>query len=555
MSTSFIESQIFLAIEATRTVNPMSIRAAAKAYNVPEPTLRGRINGRTQLAMRKPNNMVLSSIEEETLVRYIIDTDARGFAPRILDVEDMANLIVAARTITGPPRRVGTRWAQRFVQRRDELKTRFSRVYDFQRAFCEDFDVMEAWFRLVANMCEQYGISYDDIYNFDETGFMMGVISASMVVTGSERRGKRKKVQPGNREWVTAINCISSDGHSVPPFLIVRGTYHLTNWYTEANLPPSWTIKLTENGWTNNETGLEWLQHFEKHTAGRTKGTHRLLVIDGHASHQSVEFQDFCTAHNIITVCLPPHSSHLTQPLDVGIFGPLKRSYGRQIESFIKSHVNNITKVEFFIAYQAAYNEVFTQQNIQSSFRGAGLCPHDPQAVLSKMDVRVRPETPILPPQPSCDSWTSQTPHNSTEANFQSTLIKNHVVRHESSSPSQIINAIDKLAKYTESNSTEIALLRDEVRNLRTANEALSKRRRAKKKRLQRGGVLNVQDAHDLLAHNGIADEGGEDNGKNGGTGSGRAQGVRRCGVCKQVGHNARTCQVAREISDESGSA
>ena len=45
----------------------------------------------------------------------------------------------------------------------------------------------------------------DDIYNFDETGFMMGIIFAGMVVTTSDSRSKAKLAQPGNREWAIVI--------------------------------------------------------------------------------------------------------------------------------------------------------------------------------------------------------------------------------------------------------------------------------------------------------------------------------------------------------------
>ena len=54
-------------------------------------------------------------------------------------------------------------------------------------------------------MKAKFGILDEDLYNFDETGFMMGQIASTMVVTGTDRNGKRKKVQPGNREWVTVI--------------------------------------------------------------------------------------------------------------------------------------------------------------------------------------------------------------------------------------------------------------------------------------------------------------------------------------------------------------
>ena len=144
-----------------------------------------------------------------------------------------------------------------------------------------------------------------------------------MIVTRAERPGRSKKVQPGNREWAIVIHCINSEGWSLPPFILLKGAYHLSNWYTETNLPVDWAIRTTENGWTDNKTGLEWLKHFNRHTEQRTKGAYRMLVLDGHESHVSAEFDNYCEVNKIVPLCLPPHSSHLTQPLDISCFGPL----------------------------------------------------------------------------------------------------------------------------------------------------------------------------------------------------------------------------------------
>ena len=106
-----------------------------------------------------------NGVEEDILSRHILDLGARGFPPDLSGVEDMANLILASRG----GKRVSKRWAHRFVQRRPELKMRFSRVYDFQKALCENPETIGAWFRLVENMRGKYGIQDCDFYNFDET--------------------------------------------------------------------------------------------------------------------------------------------------------------------------------------------------------------------------------------------------------------------------------------------------------------------------------------------------------------------------------------------------
>ncbi len=63
----------------------------------------------------------------------------------------------------------------------------YTRRYDYQRARCEDPRLIGDWFKLVANVKAKRGIVDDDVFNFDETGFMMGMISKAMVVTSAER--------------------------------------------------------------------------------------------------------------------------------------------------------------------------------------------------------------------------------------------------------------------------------------------------------------------------------------------------------------------------------
>ena len=109
---------------------------------------------------------------------------------------------------------------------------------------------------------------------------------------------------------------------------------------------------------------------------------------------------------------MPPHSSHLLQPLDVGCFSPLKRAYGHQINGLIRDHINHITKLEFLPAFKAAFNASFTKDNICASFRGAGLVPYDPDRVISKLDVKLRTPTP---PTLEVALWESKTPSNARE--------------------------------------------------------------------------------------------------------------------------------------------
>lgn len=508
------------------------------------------MTGRTTRSDKTNGSPTLTLDEEEAIVQYILDLDSRGFSPRRCDVEDMANLLTAKRN----SRRVGKNWTDRFIKRRSELQTRFTRVYDYQRALQEDPNVLNAWFQLIINMRAKYSIQDGDFYNFDETGFMMGMIRAQMVVTRSERVGKAKAIQPGNREWATAICSIAADGYVVPPFLCVAGRFHLAAWYSGGHVPSNWVVKTTPNGWTDHDTGLEWLQHFNRCTKTRQKGLFRMLVLDGHESHINAEFDEYCKANNIIPLCLPAHSSHLTQPLDVGVFSPLKKAYGAEISFLARANITHITKDDFFPAFKLAYQAVFTEQNVKGGFRGSGLVPLDPEAVISKLDIRLRTPSPPETPNQLPRLWTSQTPRTATEAIEQSTLIKNRIVRHHGSSPTPILTSVDQLAKATVAINHQLTLLTGEVKALREANEILSKRRRAKRTRLQDSRPLTGQEASQLLVEKGVVEEEACDKGPEEGSSKRRRRTLRLCSICRKSGHNARTCPEAEDMSTSSES-
>jgi hypothetical protein len=96
--------------------------------------------------------------------------------------------------------------------------------------------------------------------------------------------------------------------------------------------------------------------------------------------------------NNIIFMVLPPHSSHLTQPLDVGVFGPLKTLMASAIEPLISTELHRILKAEWLLAYVKAHDRAFSIRNIQSGFCGTGIMPFNPSKVID----RVRPPPSII---------------------------------------------------------------------------------------------------------------------------------------------------------------
>ena len=122
--------------------------------------------------------------------------------------------------------------------------------------------MISGWFRLLRNIITKYKIQIEDLYNFNEIGFIISIITSSLIITRLDRHKKTKSIQLNNRKWNTIIKCINTSSWCIPPFIIIKDTYHLSNWTTDSGFPNNWVIKLTANGWTNNKTGLNWIKHF-----------------------------------------------------------------------------------------------------------------------------------------------------------------------------------------------------------------------------------------------------------------------------------------------------
>jgi hypothetical protein len=488
-STVKLEDRILLAVKAYQNGQFRSIRAAAAAYDVPHSTLAHRIKGRKARTDIPANCQKLSSLEEASLKKWILDMDERGLPPTHAAVRKMADLLLHERKGEA----VSERWITRFIKRHDELISKYTRKYDYQRAKCEDPEVINQWFNLVQNTIIKYGILEQDIYNFDETGFQMGVASTAKVITASRHRTSRvRAVQPGNREWVTVIESINASGWSLPPMIIFSGKVHQSQWYQD--IDPDWVIGLSDNGWTNNELGLFWLEKiFEKHTATRTLGRYWLLILDGHASHESAEFDLFCKNHQIVPLYMPSHSSDKLQPLDVACFAPLKEAYGAAVMRSIQNGIHHIDKENFLDLYKGS-RKALSSKNIRSGFEASGLVPLNPQRVLDKLTIKniTPPNTAHGPPE---GEWIAKTPYTSTEVQKQMELIKQLVNRNSQSPPTE---AIRQLAKAAETTMHEVILLRHQVIELRAANKRQKQKRAAPRSYIATGGVLTGSEGQQL---------------------------------------------------------
>ncbi|KAM4061557.1 Tc5 transposase DNA-binding domain-containing protein [Hirsutella rhossiliensis] len=216
------EERVLLAVRAYQQGQFESTRKAAAAYDVPQSTVSDRLRGVIRRRDAQVNNLKLTATEETALVQWILSMDERGMPPTVAYTRRMANLLLSERG-KDP---VGENWVRKFVGRHGEIKAKYSRRYDYQRAKCEDPQKIQGWYDRVAATKQTWGILDEDVYNFDETGFQMGVAATA---------------RPGNREWVTVIESINCQGWALPAKVIFQGKLHQASWY-ESGVPDDWHI-------------------------------------------------------------------------------------------------------------------------------------------------------------------------------------------------------------------------------------------------------------------------------------------------------------------------
>ena len=344
-------SDLLISIEERR-----SIRALAASFDVSATTLTNRVMGRsTGRKEANAHKQKFTDGEEYALVAYIRRSDLSGHPLNIQTARETALAILTNRINSAPPTtppsvpHIGYHWLERLLTRYPEVNSAFTRSIDTSRLKAVSLEQLAPWYAEMASLIDQYNHEAANIYNMDETGTALGDTMSTRVLTVIDRvdegeegggkgkgKGKAWKAKPPRGEWITSIECVSATGRVLPPLVIFKGT----SKFNEAWLPSGmrredadirgWAWWASASGWSNAFLGLRWLQDVFQPSTSTTE--RRLLIVDGHGSHVTPDFIGFCIDHLIDLMILPAHTSHVTQPLDVAVFGPLKTAMARETD-------------------------------------------------------------------------------------------------------------------------------------------------------------------------------------------------------------------------------
>lgn len=107
-----------------------------------------------------------------------------------------------------------------------------------------------------------------------------------------------------------------------------------------------------------------------------------LLILDGHASHMSITLIELARTNGVHILCIPSHTSHVLQPLDVGVFKSFKTNFSKACSGYLAKHPGRVITTDIIVSLIAtAWPNSLTPINVMAGFRKSGAFPLNPGAI------------------------------------------------------------------------------------------------------------------------------------------------------------------------------
>ena len=355
--------------------NKMSARKAAEMYGIPRSTLRDRVSGDVLPGAKSGPHTLLTAEEEQQLVWFLCNSAVIGYGRTRKEVLVMVDRDLKSK---GQSRSVTNGWWVSFCRRHPEVSLRTPATISTARAKGSCPEAINQYFDMLQDTLDEYNLHGKPslIYNMDETGFPLDPKPLKIVHVRGEKNPS--SISSGKKSQVTVVGCVSASGQCIPP-MVVWDRKTLSPDLAVGEVPGT-IYGLSKKGWMDSELFHLWFQrHFLRYAPAVRP---LLLLLDGHSSHYCPETIRLAAEENVVIFTLPPNTTHLTQPLDKGVFGPFKGRWKEVCHDFLVSHPGQVvTRYNFSRLFSRAWMESMTCSNIMAGFRKTGVYPLNRNAV------------------------------------------------------------------------------------------------------------------------------------------------------------------------------
>ncbi|KAF6518154.1 hypothetical protein HZS61_002232 [Fusarium oxysporum f. sp. conglutinans] len=359
-----------------------SMRAAAQAWKVNYKRLRSRINGHHPVRDNGGNRTLFSKEEEKAILAWCWRRVTQGHHIQQRTLRQYANSLLKA---THREPHASRFWARRFLRRyREVFHRRKSRTLAANRKAMADRANVEEWFAKWTEFFEGNDINFDNVWNFDETGFIIGYLMNGIMIWTFLDIDSPLLTDAHTTISMTIVESISATGGIIAPFVIMPGVQIPSRW-VDNDLDEQATIVTTPKGYIDNITAQDFFDHFERLTRPQNTSDLRVILYDGCESHFTKELYQKALDANIILYPFPPHLTHILQPLDVGLFSTYKHWHQEALLREIADGATDFNKADFMFHLQEIRRKATKKSTIISSWAKSGIYPLDPSVVINKM--------------------------------------------------------------------------------------------------------------------------------------------------------------------------
>lgn len=364
---------------ASVTCNEMSIRKASTVFNVPRSSLQDRIHGRSEIKPKLGRRTLLSAQDENKLVDFACNRSTLGIGFGKRQFMQYATDLAKKRQIRFANNKPSEKWWRLLKRRHADLVRRKPEGTASIRHKLMNPAYVGKYFVALKQVLDDNKFSSQHIWNMDETGMSLEHKSKTILA----RRGSRylHARTSGNRELITVIVAVNANGFAVPPHMIVKGkSRKVLHGFDTEKAPEGTVLSVSDSGWTKQGISALWFNDVFLASIGKDRP--QLLIMDGHDSHNYVEFIEKAIEENIVLVELPAHTSNWLQPLDRTVFFSLKSHYNEACRDFLNNYPGlNITHANFCSLFSQAWVKALTPDNIKSGFESCGIVPFNPDKV------------------------------------------------------------------------------------------------------------------------------------------------------------------------------
>ena len=361
------------------------------------------------------HSTVLTAKEEDFVEQQALAWAERNLPFTRRTIVDLARRILRHRKHTTLRRtpKVGLGWCKSFLLRHERLALRIPQALSTHRDQSMTREIAESHLDTLRTVLERHGLrdAPRRIWNVDETGFKLGERGGHGKVIAARGVQKVYVRTPADSQHVTMVCAVNAAGEYGAVGLILSGARPPPQFMgtMEAMGLNEWAVGCGKKGFVTTETFFDWLKLFCEELDNKyrkeNRGEEHLLILDQCSCHASLRILEYAEAHHVLLYGLPPHTTHYTQPADVGIFGPLKahfwnaetdlmvqrdREFRRRLKSWSAEAGKPPIRREISIAdlpilMATAIRETMTRQTITSAFRKTGIYPYCREELLTQV--------------------------------------------------------------------------------------------------------------------------------------------------------------------------